>query len=98
MNVKILEKLQKDLNKQVLNAELLEENFVITFKEKSLLVSKKKSYKIISSEDISNVCLKNIVDSVMSQVSFDGIRIHFTFEKEGQPIYKLSFKSFEIAE
>lgn len=98
MNIKILEKLQKDVDKQVIDAECLEKNFVITFKEKSLLVSKKKSYKFIAREDMSNICLKCISDSIMSQVSFYGIRIHFTFEKAGQPIYKLSFKSFEILE
>jgi len=98
MNNKVLGKIQKNLNKSVINAANSDNKLALTFKEKVLLVSKKKVYYLVAREDISTVCLNCIVDSVMKKIDFDGVRIHLTFAKEGTPDFSLSFKASDIVE
>ncbi|MDD4531834.1 MAG: hypothetical protein PHW22_00095 [Bacilli bacterium] len=98
MEKKVLEKLKKNCDKTVVEVQSKDRKLTLTFKEKILLVNKKKTFTLVAGEDISNICLKCIAESAMHRVEFDGLRVHLTFEKVGSPTYNLSFKLAEILE
>lgn len=96
MNKKIFEKLESNVGKTLLEVECKNDKLTLTFKEKVLLLNKKKTYTFESKEDISGVCLKLVENSILKKVTYDGIRVSLLFEKESQPKYTISFKTSEI--
>jgi len=97
MNEKVLEKIEKNVGMVVTGAAVNNNEFELSFNEKVLFVSKKRTYKFLASEDIKTIALGCVVNSKLIKFSCDGLRLNFTFESANKPVYNLSFKTSKIS-
>jgi hypothetical protein len=96
MEIEGLAELTKYVGQEVKEVQVNNQTLTLGFEKKILFIKKMAHVVIDSNEALTGLSVGSLLNAVLSEATFDGIRLKMKFTREGAPSYTLTFKAISV--